>query len=350
MTVAGEPRRAEIPALMRPSRTVLALLAVLLALPASGVAQTVEDDAGGLIGLSLPVGARILGQGRTAVARSGDLQAAPYNPAVLARIERGAVAFSRFEAAELADLASNYVAGAWTSTWGTFAVQAVVDDFGEIVVTETSPEPVGRIDVSDWAVGVSYANTWRETVAWGVTAKWYRADLGVEDGSGPAFDAGIVYSPKADRLPLDIGVSVRNVGPDVEFEESVPVDTGAGGSETSEEHLPSEVRVGIAVHPELGLPEAYRVTLAFDIESDLRELSASSQHVGAAVVAHDVVVVRGGIVLVDNPFVESGDESTNVGGSFGIGVRYEGFEADVAREVSVSELGDETHFSVGYRF
>lgn len=350
MTVAENPRGAEIPRFMRLSRPLLALVAVLLACPLPLAAQTAERDAGGLIGLSLPVGARLIGQGRTAVAISGDLQAAPYNPAVLAGIDRGALAFSRFEAADLADINTNYVAAAWASTWGTFAVQAVLDDFGEIVVTESSPDPIGRIDVSDWSIGVSYANTWRESVAWGATAKWYSADLGVEDGSGPAFDVGIVYTPKAERLPLDIGVSLRNLGPDVEFEESDAVDTGVGRTETAEERLPSTVRLGIAVHPELGLSEEYRVTLAFDIESDLRELSASSQHFGAAVLVHDIVTVRGGLVVIDNPFVESGDEASNVGGSFGIGLSYEGLEVDVAREVSVSELGDETHFSVGYRF
>lgn len=335
---------------MRLSRSLLVLATILLTSTVPAPGQTVDDEAGGLIGLSLPVGARLIGQGRTAVAMAGDLQALPYNPAVLAGIDRGALAFSRFEAADLAEVNTSYVAGAYASAWGTIAVQAVVDDFGEIVVTETSPDPVGRIDVSDWAVGVSYANTWRERIAWGVTAKWYSSDLGVEDGSGPAFDAGVVYSPKGEQLPLDIGVSLRNLGPDVEFESTDPVDTGVGSTETAEEHLPSTVRLGIAAHPDLGLPEEYRVTLAFDIESDLRELSASNQHLGASVVVHEIVAVRGGVVIVDNPFVASGDESSNVGGAFGIGLRYEGFEADVSREVSVSELGDETHFSVGYRF
>ena len=65
---------------------------------------------------------------------------------------------------------------------------------------------------------------------------------------------------------------------------------------------------------------------------------------------HDVLVLRGGIVILDNPYVESGDADRATGGTFGIGIRYNRFEADIAREMSVSELGDETHFGVGVRF
>ena len=99
-----------------------------------------------------------------------------------------------------------------------------------------------------------------------------------------------------------------------------------------------------------GLPADYRVTLAFDIESDVRELSNSSQHGGVTLTVHDVLVLRGGIVILDNPSVESGDADRATGGTFGIGIRYNRFEADIAREMSVSELGDETHFGVGVRF
>lgn len=350
--VAGGPAWRQIPRFMPPPRRHLACLLLLaLAFPAGdALAQGDEEsDAGGLIGLSLPVGTRIIGQGRVAVALMGELQASPYNPAVLAGIERGAVTFSQFESADLADVSASYVAGAWTAPWGTIAVQGVYDDFGEIVVTDASPDPIGRIDVNDWAIGVSYANAWRG-LAYGATAKWYSSDFGVEDGSGPAFDAGVVYTPDLRSLPLHVGVAVRNVGPDIEFDRGGGVAAGVLEGEPGEEQLPSTIRFGVALQPRLGLSDDYDVTLAFDVENDLREFSSSSLHGGASVVVHEIVVVRGGVLRVDNPFARSGDDDANVGGTFGVGIRHEGFEADVSREVSVSELGDETHFSVGYRF
>ncbi|MGH7564954.1 MAG: hypothetical protein ACREK5_11115, partial [Gemmatimonadota bacterium] len=123
-----------------------------------------------------------------------------------------------------------------------------------------------------------------------------------------------------------------------------PGGNGTGG----EESLPSRVRVGVAIDPDL--PGTYGLRLLFDIESDLQELSTSSQHFGAVLSVHDLIEVRGGILLADNPFIEEGDEDRQLGGAFGIGFHLAGFEADISREVSVSELGDETHFGVGWRF
>lgn len=344
-------RRPRLPTFVRPIRPLprgvpRLLLAVLAVLPAqfdAPPARAQEAAVGGLIGLSLPIGARPVGRGRTAVAVLGDVHGLPYNPAAVVGIERGAVAFSRFEAAEATDLESNFLAGAAPTRFGTVAVQFGYVDFGSIPLTGTSPEPTGSVDVAEWWLGVTWAGRWRERVAWGATARWYASDLGVADAGGPAFDAGVVATPVA-TLPLDLAASVRNAGPDLEFD--------VGDGETARERLPTRVRLGAAVRPEsfAGLPSDVRVAFAFDFEIDARDASHTSQHGGVEVVFRDLLVVRGGVLAVDNPFVEEEEDDRGVGGSFGVGIRYEGFEADVAREVSVSELGDETHFSVGWRF
>lgn len=331
---------------LRPRRLLALTLLVALAATAApdGARAQDDDEGGGLIGLALPVGARTVGQGRAVAAASGDLQALAYNPAVLAGIDRGALTFSRFEAAEATGLTSNYVAGAWKGRWGAVAVQGILHDLGEIPVTTDSPDPDGAIDVGEWVLGVSYARTWRDRLALGATAKVYKSDLGETEGTATAFDAGLVWSPR-ETLPLDIAVSVRNLGPDLEYD-------AVGGGDPAPQQLPSRVRLGIGFRPDefLGLPEAYSVTLYADSENDLRQLSTTDLHAGAVVDAHEIVIVRAGVLLTDNPYVEQGDGDREVGGAFGVGIRYEGFEADVSREISVSELGDETHFSVGFRF
>jgi hypothetical protein len=354
MSLAGPAARGQI---RRPMRRWILLAAIVVGLSPlasrSARAQGASDDGtGGLVGLTLPVGARAVGQGRAIASARGELQGIPYNPATLSGLERGALTYSRFEAADLADLNSNYVAGAIVTTWGTIGAQLIYQDYGEILLTDDSPEPIGRTDLSEWAVGLTYANVWREKLAYGASAKWYRSDLGVAEGSGPAFDLGVIYAPRPD-VPLELALSVRNVGPDLEFKDAgLTLPPGGDSEGNRKERLPSRVRVGLGVHPDrvLGLPPGYAVRLLFDIESDLRELSTSSQHAGVSLTISDVVIVRGGLVLADNPFVEEGDDDRQFGGAFGIGFRYGGFEADVAREVSVSELGDETHFGVGWRF
>jgi len=350
MILAGIRVRGQIHRPMPTRVTVSTLaLAVLIALPgASAHAQSSGPASdGGLVGLVLPVGARAIGQGRAVVASRAELQAMPYNPATVDGLERGALTFSRIEGADDAGFSGNYVAGAIVSHWGTFAAQLVYQDYGDIPLTDTSPDQIGTAEVTDWAAGITWANHWRDRLSYGATAKWYNSDLGVTTGGGAAFDVGLVYLPRPGSVPISFGVSLRNLGADFSYDETADTpDTGES------DHLPSRVRVGIAAEPErfFGMPAEYRVTLAFDIESDLRELSNSSQHGGVALIVHDVLVLRGGIVLLDNPYVDSGDADRSTGGSFGIGIRYDRFEADIAREMSVSELGDETHFGVGFRF
>lgn len=335
---------------MRHVPLLLAALATLL--PAGAVAQQDALDPGGLVGLSLPLGARNVGQARTAVASMGEIEALPYNPAVAAGVGSGALAFSRFESAAEADFNSNYLAAGGVTGIGALAVQLVLLDYGEIPVTVDSPEETGRIDVSEWTVGLTYADRWRERLAYGATAKWYRSDLGGVEASGPVFDLGIVYAPRP-SLPFDLAVAIRNLGPDLEFDPAG--DAGfpsTPGTDLVEQRLPGRVRIGARYHPErfADLPSGTTVELAFDVESDLEELSTTSLHGGGAVTLGDLVVIRSGVLLLDNPFIEEGDGDRNVGGTLGAGVRYGGFRADVSRELSVSELGDETHFSVGYRF
>ncbi|MFN2383403.1 MAG: PorV/PorQ family protein [Gemmatimonadota bacterium] len=322
-------------------------LALLALAPGSGAAQDAGSDDSGLIGLMLPLGARTIGLGRAVAATPGELQSLPINPATITGLTRGGLTYSRFEPAAVAEFSGNYLAGAYVTHWGTVAAQVVLLDYGQIVLTDDSPTPIGSVDVSEWVVGLTYANRWRDRLSYGATAKWVKTDFGVTEASGPAFDVGAIYAPRP-TLPLQLAIAVRNLGPQLEF------DTTATGTEAGEggEALPARVRVGVSTQPSqfFGLSPDYAVTLAFDVESDLRELSSTSQHAGAAVVVHETLVLRGGVLLLDNPADEEGDGNRQVGGALGIGIRYGSFEADVAREVSVSELGDETHFGVGWRF
>lgn len=326
---------------------LITLLSLALLPPAPAAAQNGDSDGSGLIGLTLPLGARAIGLGRAVSATPGELQSLPFNPAAVTGLARGALTYSRFEPAAVAEFSGNYLAGAYVSRWGTFAAQAVLLDYGQIILTDDSPDPIGSVDVSEWVVGLTYAHRWRDKLSYGATAKWVKTDFGVTEASGPAFDLGAIYAPRS-TLPLQLAIALRNLGPKLAFDAtSTEAEEGDGG-----EALPARVRVGVSSQPAqlFGLSPDYAVTLAFDVESDLRELSTTSQHAGAAVVVHDVLVLRGGLLLLDNPADEEGDGDRQVGGAFGIGIRYGAFEADVAREVSVSELGDETHFAVGWRF
>lgn len=329
---------------------LIALAAAFAVVPVEPLRAQAPEGESGMIGLALPVGARPIGQGRAISAVRGDIQGLPYNPAAIVGLGRGALTFSRFEAADAADFNTNYIAGAWVTQWGTVGVQALYLDFGEIPLTRTSPDPIGSLEISEWALGVTFAREWRDQIAWGATAKIVSSDLGVADAGAVAFDVGVIFSPRSD-LPLRLSASLRNLGPDLSFDETAEAgDLGLSGSGNREEKLPSRVRVGVSAQPQMGLPPDYGLLLVFDIESDLRELSASSIYGGGALTVSEMVTLRAGFVILDNPFVDRNADDRNTGASLGVGLHYRGFEADISREVSVSELDDETHFAVGWRF
>jgi hypothetical protein len=323
-----------------------ALVLVLLSVAAPAVAAQ-EESSAGVAAFELPVGARPIGMGRAYVAIDGDLQGLLYNPAGLASRDSTGLTFSRYEGASDLDLNGNYGAASLPVGRGAVTVALNYEDLGEIELTGSSPEPLGTVDLRNVLLVGSYAVQLAPRFAVGASAKYLSSDLGVADGSGVAFDAGVLIRP-SDRVPLTLGLAVLNVGPDF----GLDLDDGGTGDEPEGDPLPSRLRWGAAVDlrnvggsgadegGDLGL------TLAADLEHDLRELGTVSLFGGAALGYRDILTIRGGVLRLENGF---GEEASS-GASLGAGVRWEGIRADVARELGVNEAGDETHFSLGVDF
>jgi hypothetical protein len=103
---------------------------------------------------------------------------------------------------------------------GTVGVGVQVLSYGsadEYVCDETTGcergEPTGRtVSANDVAASVGYGMTWR-TVRLGATAKYVRQSLADASGGVPALDVGAAIDVWRGAT---IGVSVQNVGPDLE--------------------------------------------------------------------------------------------------------------------------------------
>ena len=311
-------------------------------LPAALLGQ--EESSAGVAALELPVGARPIGMGRAFVAVDGDLQGLLYNPAGLASRDSTGFTFSRYEGASDLDLNGNYGAASLPVGRGAFTVALNYEDLGEIELTGSSPDPLGTVDLRNVLLVGSYAVQIVPRVAVGASAKYLSSDLGAAEGSGVAFDAGALLRP-SEAVPLTLGLAVLNVGPDLELD----LNEGESGEEPQGDPLPSRLRWGAALDlrnfGEAAAEEAgdLGLTLAADLEHDLRELGNVSFFAGAALGYRDILTVRGGALRLDNGF----GEDASSGASLGAGVRWEGFRVDVARELGVNEAGDETHFSLG---
>ncbi|MFN2432746.1 MAG: hypothetical protein ABR599_08025, partial [Gemmatimonadota bacterium] len=142
-----------------------------------------------------------------------------------------------------------------------------------------------------------------------------------------------------------------NVGPDIEFE----IDEGFGDDSDGEgggDPLPSRFRWGAAFEVRGGDDAAgdvvspYGLKLAADVEHNLREIGQASLFGGVAVDYRQLVILRGGVLRLDNAF---GEESVS-GAAIGAGVHWRNLRIDLAREIGVNEIGDEMHFSLGADF
>jgi hypothetical protein len=312
--------------------TVLAVGAV--AIPAGAVcAQDFDREVAFLM---VPTGARSVGMGRAGVALAGDLQGLKWNPAAIASVGDVFPLISSYDG-PLEFRVTQFAVAVPVSGVGVIALSAEVQSFGDIPLAgPSSPEDMaGTITPNNLIASVAFGRSVLDRLSVGVSAKWIRSELaGDLEGSTFAVDAGLIWLPFR-SVPLDLALGAVNIGPGLRLSD-LP------GSQ--KEPLPSRVRAGLS-YDILGhlRPEGHlQLRVAFDSEHALRHMETSSQYVGAELGIREVLFVRAGWLA--ETLIE-----TNSGSTFGIGVRLGGFQFDLAREIGVNQLGDETQLSLSAR-
>lgn len=308
---------------------LLGLLTSLEVVPGQGLEAEVAF-------LTLPVGARMVGIGRAAGALAGDPQEIRWNPGVLAWIADPTASISRYEGPfdfQVHELISTVPVG-WV---GTLGVSLMVQDFGEIPLSEGSSEGVlGTANPSNWVVSASLGRELLAGFYGGVTLKWIRSSLLESlEGTTYAADMGVLWRP-FQRFPLHVGLVLLNLGPGLRLgdEATAPRDP-----------LPSRLRLAGSyqlVRPVISdLPIG--LTVAAALEQAVHHLETGSQYFGMELGVANTVFLRGGVV--SETLIE-----TSTGGTVGLGVAWERFRFDLAREMGVNALGDETQLSLQARF
>jgi hypothetical protein len=286
--------------------------------------------------LLVPTGARSVGMGRASVALTGDLQGVKWNPAAIASVGDVFPLISSYDG-PLEFQVTQFAVAVPVSGVGVIALSAEVQSFGDIPLAgPSSPEDMtGTITPNNVIASVAFGRTVFERLSVGLAAKWIRSELaGDLEGSTFAVDAGLIWGPLR-NVPLDLGLGAVNMGPGLQLSD-LP------GSQ--KEPLPSRIRVGLS-YDVLGhlRPEAHlELRVAFDSEHALRHMETGSQYVGAELGIREMLFVRAGWLA--ETLIE-----TNTGSTFGIGVRLGGFQFDLAREIGVNQLGDETQLSLSAR-
>ncbi len=171
--------------------------------------------------LLIPIGARDLALGGSTIANSTGVEAIYWNPAGLGRVGHSAEAmFSTMS--YIADIQVNY--GAVAAKFGEFGVMGLSIkslDFGDIPLTTVEdPEGTGGRLYSPTYVtlGLTYGRALTDAISAGATAKLVTETIDRVSASAFAFDVGLQYDGLVGVNGLQLGITVKNIGPQVKYD------------------------------------------------------------------------------------------------------------------------------------
>jgi hypothetical protein len=334
---------------MRRSRSRVRSLAVVL----GGVASLGVGAAGGLAAqgitrpqgaefLLLPVGARATALGQAATADGGSTEAIFWNPAGLAELVKSEFAVHHFNAFfGNGDAVALAFHGAG---FGTVGLSAYIIDYGDLDLTprDGGGVTIGRITPRNVALSLSYGTDLGGGVDVGVTYKLvqFRVDCAGDCTDVPqtaatthAADVGVQYTLPG--VPLIVGISLRNVGFNLQVENSAQADP-----------LPTRLSVGVAYAVLRPVPgragESIDVRVLADLQSAVGHgVRAPLTLVGVESGVGDLVRFRGGYAFLD---------SDAKGPSLGIGLKFGSVSLDLARIFFANDnLGEKEPFHVSFR-
>jgi len=292
--------------------------------------------------LLLPVGARATALGQAATADGGSTEAIFWNPAGLAALTKSEFAVHHFNAFFGTGDAA---ALAWHGArLGTIALAAYVIDYGDLDLTPRDGGGVttGRITPRNVALSLSYGADLGAGVDIGVTYKLVQlrvdcsgdcTDVPATTGTTHAADVGVRYTFAG--APLTVGASLRNVGFNLQVENSAQADP-----------LPTRLAVGFAY--EVLRPVSGREAETIDVRV-LADLQSAVGHgvfaplplVGVEAGVGELIRVRGGYAFLD---------SDAKGPSLGIGLKVGSVSLDLARVFFANDnLGEKEPFHVSFR-
>jgi len=166
--------------------------------------------------LLIPVGPRGFVLGPTVASDVTGAEAAFWNPAGLAGIQRTEALFTHNE--YFADMKVNYAAvAAKAGNLGVLGFSAKVLSVGDVIVTtEQAPDGTGEIASPTFAVlGLSWARSFTDRVNFGLTASYDNEHILNMSATGIAFDFGVQYL--TGWRGLVFGMAMKNIGNSMEF-------------------------------------------------------------------------------------------------------------------------------------
>ena len=268
--------------------------------------------------LKLPFTARSASMGEAFVAEPSRLNSLTLNPSNIIHTTQLELLVSHTE--WIQDIQSEYFAVAYPVDFGTLAFAVSSSSAGEIEIREKPGPPLATFTAHSASLQASYATTISPSLGVGISAKFLYEKLYIEEATGFALDAGLLYF-----LPVKgfiLGVSVANVGE-------------MGAFVQQETELPMTARLGATYTTNI---DDFVLTFGSHYVSEKRSLT-NKLHLGAEANYQHKFAFRLGY--------QSGYDVRSISG--GIGVEYEWLSFDYGYVPFSHGLGTAHLFTLGFR-
>ena len=203
---------------------ILIRLLVIIAVFLLGVDSTfagggTRNGTDGATELLIPVGTRGISLAGSSIATETGLGALYWNPAGVSVMNNSVTAeFSHMN--YIADIGVEYGAvGVKLENFGVIALDLKALNVGNInVTTVDQPDGTGQTYSPQFLTfGATYSRELTDRIAVGLTFNYISETIAQVSATGFAFNVGIRYSDFVDVKGLDIGIVVKNVGPQMAF-------------------------------------------------------------------------------------------------------------------------------------
>ncbi|MBD3373274.1 MAG: PorV/PorQ family protein [Candidatus Coatesbacteria bacterium] len=331
------------------ARALILLLTSLLAVAALADAVTISAP-----WLVMDPGARAGGMGRAFTAVADDVYATYFNPGGLGLFSRRQVGMMHSDRSiGEYDMYYEYLGGAYNlPDIGTFGLSAIYHDTGLIPITKDDPQPLGYMSTYSFSIGASYGYPIiPDVLGVGGTVKYVYEHLADDATAGTVGgDLGVLWRTPLPKLSL--GAAVMNIGGDLDY---------SGGGEDATDTaspLPRMLKLGLAyevpfterVDPDdpAKTTKLNELRFAFDYTKYLVELEDDfATEIGEAALSAGAEYWYAGIVGLRVGYYYEEDANLQ-GTSFGVSLRYAGFQFDFAQVPEGELFGMKNRFSLSY--
>ena len=319
--------------LMRISLRYLAAALLVLSLIASEAVAQIGNKEGTAAAdqLLVPVGAKGIALGSAYTAGLTGVEAIYYNPAGLSGSPHGVeVMFSQMNGLDNEDGISYFVVGTDFTGFGHLAFSVKSFSFGDILITdERNPDGSDAVFSPTFlTLGITYSRALTDRIRSGVTVNLISEEMGRASASGFAFDVGVQYSGLAGFDGLEMGVTLRHLGGNMNYDGSgllrLVDEIGADRTrqylsiEAAGFQLPTSLEIGLAYKRSFAEMHDLSVMTSFENNNFL----ADQYRLAAEYTFNKFLSLRGSVPIVDgDKETIDGEAGYMYGPAFGLGLQ-----------------------------